>query len=269
MPAKLTYTTLAEVPEGIREFAKEGDDGQYVVVVDGADKVKEFRDKNIEVVKERDSLTAALTQYEQVTGVPLPDLETGKLSDFASALESLRDTKKRVDDGTLVENTSLEEAAANRVTEATQTMKAQLAEMAKDRDAHKNARVEAERRAESMQVENAVRLVASDPDVGMHDKAVNFILPHALQTFKVEGANVTAKAADGTVIYGSDGVTPLTIKEWLIKQRDDSDFLFKGAKGGGASGNGDTAAGGRLTQAELDKMKPQQRMQYARKHGLV
>ncbi len=57
----------------------------------------------------------------------------------------------------------------------------------------------------------------------------------------------------------------MSIKEWLLKERDESDFLFKGSKGGGANGNVDTASGGRLSQAELDKMTPHAKMQYARK----
>jgi len=268
MPAKLTYDSLADVPDGIQEFAKEGDDGKYVVVVDGAERVKEFREKNIEISKERDGLNASLAQYEQVTGVALPDLEEGKLSDFAKTLETLRDTKKKVEDGNLVENTSLEEAAAARVTDVTNSFKTQLAEIAKDRDAHKTAKERAEQRANAMQVENTVRLAAADPDIAMIDKAVTFVLPKALQTFRVEGdGTVTPKTSDGTVIYGSDGVTPMSMKEWLLKERSENDFLFQGSKGGGASGNADKASG-RLTQAQLDAMSPQEKMKYARKHGL-
>ena len=263
--AKLTYQSLSDVPEDLREEAKEGEDGQYTVNVAPASKVKEFRDKNIAVAQERDTVSAAMAQYEQVTGVALADLEEGKLTDFASALEALRETKKKVEDGKLVEETSLEEAAANRVTEVTNSFKTQLSDMAKDRDAHKTKAEAADKRAEAMQVENAIRLAASDPDIAMIDKAVSFVMPKAQTTFRVDDGKIVPKASDGTVIYGSDGVTPMSMKEWLLKERDENDFLFRGAKGGSASGNGDTAPG-RITQAELDKMSPQQKMQWARKN---
>lgn len=265
--ATLTYESLSEVPEDLQEAAKE-QDGKYVVNVVSSTKIKEFRDNNIAVTKERDALQGAIAQFENVTGVTVPDLETGKLSDFAKTLEQLRDTKKKVEDGALVENTSLEEAAAARVTEVTNNFKDQLAQMAKDRDAHKSARDAAERRANEMMVENAVRLIASDPDVGMWEKAVTMVLPQALKTFRVdtEEGKIIPKHGDGTIIYGSDGVTPKTMKEWLLEQREENTFLFKNSKGGGATGNADKE-GGRLTQAEIDKMTPQQRMQYARKHG--
>jgi hypothetical protein len=265
--ATISYNSLSEVPEDLRDGAKEAEGGKYVVNVTNAEKVKEFRDNNIALSKERDALTAAIAQYEGVTGVQVPDLETGKLSDFAKTLEGLRAVKKKVEDGKLVEDTSLEEASAARVTEVTTSFKTQLAEMAKDRDAHRDARVRAEQSANAMMVENAIRLVASDPDVAMIDKAVQMILPDALKTFRVEDdGKITPKSKDGTIIYGSDGVTAKSIKEWLLEQREEKDFLFKGSKGGGASGNTDTAPG-RMNAAELAKMKPAERMKYARKHG--
>ena len=264
--ATLKYASLSEVPEDLRESSKEVE-GEYVVNVTGADKIKEFRDNNIQLSKERDALTGALTQYEAVTGVTVPDLDTGKLTDFASALEALRAVNKRVEDGKLVEDTSLAEAAAARVTEVTAGFKTQLADMAKDRDAHRDKAINAEKHTNAMMVENAIRIVASDPDVAMIDKAVQMILPDALKTFRVEDdGKITPKSKDGTIIYGSDGVTAKSIKEWLLEQREDRDFLFKGSKGGGASGNTDNTPG-RLNAAELQKMKPADRIKYARQNN--
>jgi hypothetical protein len=266
--ATLVYSTLSEVPEDIRDSAKEGEDGKYTVKVAAAEKITEFRENNVKLSQQRDDLVAKLTRYEQVTGVSIEEAGT-KLVDFAKTLEALRDTKKRVDDGALVENTSLEEAAAARVTEVTNNLKSQLAEMARDRDAQKERAKAAEDSRNQMMVENSIRLAASDPDVAMLDKAVNLVLPQAFKVFRIEeGGKLTPKTSDGTVIYGSDGVTPMSVKEWLLKQRDDNDFLFKGSRGGGASGS-DSKTAGRLNAAELAKMTPQQRMNYARKHGLA
>lgn len=265
--ATLTYDSLSDVPESLRESAKEGEGGKYTVKVAPAEKITEFRENNVKLSQERDELVGKVSQYEQVTGVSLDDLGEGKLSDFAKMLESLRETKKKVDDGALVENTSLEEAAASRVTEVTNNFKAQLAEMAKERDAHKERAKSAEERANQMMVENSIRLAASDPDVAMLDKAVGLVLPSAFKTFRIEEGKLVPKTGDGTVIYGSDGVTPMTVKEWLLKQRDDNEFLFKGSKGGGAAGS-DQKNSGRLSAAELAQMTPQQRINYARKHGL-
>lgn len=265
--ASLTYATLTDVPDDLRDNAKE-EDGKYVVKVTSADKITEFRENNVKLSKERDTLVAQVTRYEQVTGVPLAEVSNGKLDSFAKVLEGLRETKKRVDDGALVENSSLEEAAAQRVTDVTNNLKNQLAEMARERDTHKEARTKSEERSNQMMVENSIRLVASDPEVAMLDKAVNLVLPQAFRVFRVEeSGKIMPKTSDGTVIYGSDGVTPMSVKEWLLKQRDDNDFLFKGSKGGGANGS-DQKGTGRMTNAELAGMSLQQRINYARKHNL-
>lgn len=264
--ATLTYNSLSEVPEDLREHAKE-EGTSFIVKVAPAEKITEFRENNVKLSQHRDSLLGTLSQYEQVTGVPIEALETGKLSDFAKMLESLRETKSKVEAGALVENTSLEEAAAARVSEVTNGFKGQIAEVAKDRDAWKDRATKESQRADHMLVENNVRLAASDADVAMLDKAVNLVLPAAFRVFRVEEGKLVPKTPEGTVIYGSDGVNPMTIKEWLLKQRDDNEFLFKGSRGGGASGS-DQKTAGRLSAAELSAMTPQQRMNYARKHGL-
>ena len=265
--ADLTYENLSAVPEDLREDAEEAG-GKYIVKVSATKKITQFRDNNVKLSQERDTLTQQLTQYEQVTGVTGEELATGKLTAFAKVLEGLRDVDKKVKDGVLVATTSLDEAAAARVTEVTNSWKLQLADSAKERDAHKARADASENRANQMQVENSVRLAASDPAVAMLDRAVNLLLPAAMRVFKVdENGKLVPKTADGTTIYGSDGVREMTVKEWLLKQRDENDFLFKGAKGGGANG-GSAKEAGRLTADELAGMSSIEKINYARKHGL-
>lgn len=259
----LTFDTLDMVPEGpLRDAATEGDDGKFSVKVEPAAKVTEFRDSNVALSKERDGLAATLTKYEGVTGVPLAEVE--KLEDFATLLTALRETKKNVDDGKLVENTSLEEAAAKRVTDVTKDFTAQLADSARERDAHKNRADKAENRADGMQVENAVRIAAAHPDVGMLDNAVRLVLTEAKDTFRITEGKMVPKSPDGTILYGSDGVNAMTVKEWLLKQREGQDFLFKGSKGGNADGAKGGALGDGMTDAKLAEMTPANRITWHR-----
>lgn len=264
--AQITYNSLSDVPEDLRDHAKEVE-GKYTVKVAPAEKITEFRENNVKLSQERDSLNQVLTKYETVTGVPLAEIK--KLEDFAKSLETLRETKKRVDDGVLVENTSLEEASAQRVTEVTNSFKAQLADLARDRDAQRDRVAKAEQRANNMMIENALRLVASDPEVGMIESAVKHLLPEAFHVFRVEdNGRVVPKTADGTIIYGTDGVNPMTVKEWMLRQRETSAYLFKGSNGGGSGGSIETN-GGRVDAAAIAKMSPAERINYARKHGLA
>jgi hypothetical protein len=264
--AVITFKSLAEVPEDLRVTARENAAGIYEVNVVPNDRIKEFRDNNVKLSQERDDLLGRMTRYETVTGVPVSDI--AKLEEFSKSLEELRATRKRVEDGILVENTSLDEAAAARVREVQEGLRGQLSEMARERDAHKTRASSAETRVNQMMVESLIRAAARDPDIGMLDNAVNLILPRAFETFRIEDDGMVAKNREGAIIYGTDGVSPMSAKEWLMKEREVNDFLFKGSRGGGAAG-GESSKTGRMSVAELAKMSPQARMDYARKNGLM
>jgi len=46
------------------------------------------------------------------------------------------------------------------------------------------------------------------------------------------------------VRYGRDGVTPMTLEEWVDAQTSDAPHLFESNAGGGAASNGGGAAAG-------------------------
>lgn len=272
MPLKshtFSFDSLSDVPEVYKDVAKESD-GKYTVQVVHADDVKEFRDNNVGLMKERDTMLATLGQYEQATGITLADLTEGKatLEDFSEVLSSLKETKQRVDDGKLVEETSLEEAAAARVAKVRQELQGQIDALTKDRDAHRDARTAAERAKEEFQIENILRAAAGDPEVAMIENAVSMILPQALRVFKLDEGRIVAKEADGTTMYGQDGMNPMTPKEWLLKQRDVHSYLFQGSRGGGAAGSSDGTPG-KMSFEQMKKqgLRPEQIMEMARKQA--
>ena len=270
MPATLTYENLSDVPEALRDNATEND-GKYTVAVEPAAKLKEFRENNIAISQERDEVKGLLSGYEQVTGVSLEAIKdgTGSLDDFAKTLTTLKETKQRVDDGALVENTSLEEAAAKRVEEAHANYRDQLASMAKERDAHKERADKADQRANNMVVENAVRIAAAHPDVAMLDKAVTHVLPAIQAIYNVdEKGEIVPKAADGTILYGSNGIDPMPLTEWLQNYRKENDFLFKGSKGGGSTGgSGGEGQASDFNAMQAKGMNPAQAINAARRAG--
>lgn len=261
----LSYNSLTEVPDGLRDSAVEGEDGVFTIKVAPAQKITEFRENNVKLSKERDELTAVLTRYEQATGIGMKEAET--LDDYVKRVRELEDTKRLVEDGKLVENTSVDEAAQARVSEVTKNFQTQLQQMAQERDVHKDRAKQAELRLNGAIIENQMRFVAADPDVAMNEGAVSLLLNEAQTLFRVEEGKLVPKAADGTVVYGSDGVNPMTLKEWATKQREERPFLFKGTQGGGASG-ADNKTTGRLTNAELAAMTPAQRMNWSRANPL-
>jgi hypothetical protein len=62
--------------------------------------------------------------------------------------------------------------------------------------------------------------------------------------FKLVNGAPRAFEADGqSVRYGRDGVTPMTLDEWVDAQVSDAPHLFESNAGGGAAGNGSSGAG--------------------------
>jgi len=56
--------------------------------------------------------------------------------------------------------------------------------------------------------------------------------------FKLVNGVPRAFESDGTTVrYGKDGVTPMTLEEWVDAQTSDAPHLFESNAGGGAAGN--------------------------------
>ena len=64
--------------------------------------------------------------------------------------------------------------------------------------------------------------------------------------FKLVNGAPRAFEADGTTVrYGKDGVTPMTLEEWVDAQVSDAPHLFESNAGGGAAGNASGGSGNR------------------------
>ena len=56
--------------------------------------------------------------------------------------------------------------------------------------------------------------------------------------FKLVNGAPRAFEADGTTVrYGKDGISPMTLEEWVDAQVADAPHLFESNAGGGAAGN--------------------------------
>ena len=78
-----------------------------------------------------------------------------------------------------------------------------------------------------------------------------------------DDGNVVALDADGDVVYGKDGKTPLTVAEWLEGVKEEMPNLFVMPKGAGANGSG-SGVGVNLHRS---KMTAEQKGDFIRQHG--
>jgi hypothetical protein len=254
----IVFPKLEDLPEELRSFAKAADAGGFVINLVANDKLKEFRENNIAVSKERDDLKAVVSQVHAL----FPEFNAEKVT---AELTELRGTHKRVKDGTLKESTAIEAALAER----TQNMKAdyegQINARAAEAKAAKDRNTILESRIKTQAIRQTILGAVMDEKAGVQSSAIEDIVQRALGVFSVEGdgERVIPKSGDA-IIYGSDGTSPMSPAEWVESLKGKSPHLFKQSTGGGGNlnGGGDKRFGGFSTE-EIAKMSPEEKIRIA------
>lgn len=229
MAIKSRYKTEAEVPVELKtSYIKKQviENGtpvdMWVLDVDGdmvpRDRFEEFRANNIDLKKQLDTLT------EQFKGI-----EPAKVRELLKTQEDLEADK-------LVKAGKVDELVARRVTQAkadfdakTTAAAAQIALMAAQ--------------LSEVQINQGVLLAGTKR--GVRATATMDLINRARSVFSLnQDGKVIALDRDGKSIrYGSDGVTPLSVEEWVNLQVTEAPHLFESNQGSGASGNGSGGAG--------------------------
>ena len=212
MGLKLKFKDVKEIPAGDeRHYVERGGEWLLDVENDGSKaKLEEFRQNNI-------ALSNQLKRFEGID----PD-----------AVRQLAEEKHK-----------LEEAAQIKAGEVDKVLAARLkAELDKV-----HAPVVAERdalhgRLTAIQIDQAV--VNEATKRGLRATAITDITARARMTFKlVDGV---PQAFDGERMRtGKDGVSPMTLAEWVDALVSDAQHLFEANAGGGAAGSGGGVTGNR------------------------
>ena len=250
----IIFDTLDQVPEGLKEAAKTNDAGKIVVKVVPQAKLDEFRDRNIAVSKERDELVAIATKAKELLG---EDFDAA-----ATSLNELRSIAQRVKDGQLVENKGLEEALTERTAKMREEFQAENQRLAGLAKQWQDKFGQTDQKLRRTYVDRAITDVVLDEASGVHHKALGDILGRAYSVFEVgDDGKLTAKRGDA-VLYGSDGATAMSPKEWIATLKEEAPYFFKGSNGGGSSGADGNSING-MTTSEIAKLSPEQRLQIA------
>ena len=89
----------------------------------------------------------------------------------------------------------------------------------------------------AIQIDQGVTTVATKK--GLRPTAIPDITARARSVFRLVNGVPTAFESDGkTVRAGKDGITPMTLEEWVDTQVADAPHLFESNTGGGAAGTG-------------------------------
>jgi hypothetical protein len=231
MALKLKYKTKDEVPAELQAIYVERD-GEFALDVDGVvEKAKhdEFRTANAALKKELDE------QRKRFEGID-PD-EVRKLADEKRQLEESQQLKLG----------EVEKVLENRMKNAKAEWDKQFTTVSAERDSL-NSRLTA------IQIDQGVTTVATKK--GLRPTAIPDITARARNVFRlVQGAPVAYEADGKTMRVGKDGMTPMTLEEWVDSQVADAPHLFESNSGGGAAGDGSGSTAGRVGRTVKNPFK--------------
>ena len=217
MALKYKYTTKQEIPAEQQSLYVEREGAFYLDAEGVVDKAKadEMRLHNIDLRKQIEESLRTATEERQ----------------------KIQAEKERLE---LIAQGHKPEEIEKLVTERLKGLKAdwdkQFAAVTGERDSLTT-------RLTSIQIDQGVITVATKR--GLRPTAIPDITSRARTVFKLVNGAPQAFEADGkTVRYGKDGITPMTLEEWVDAQVADAPHLFESNAGGGAASNGAGGAAG-------------------------
>lgn len=250
----IVFKTREEIPEGLREHAEEKE-GAFVLDAAPGKKLKEFRDNNIAVVKERDTYKNKAAEYAAAFGEDIPKT--------TAELAELRTIKQKVDDNKLQGTDKIEATVAARAKVIEDGYKGQITE-AQQKLANitaKNADLALKYKRSVLRQE--ITAVAMAGDSGANPEALTDILACAETDFAVNDDGKPVRMNGEAVVYGADGVTAMTPREWLAGLLKSKTYFQKPSVGGGASGGRSTGNFG-MSDKDFQALPPAERMRLDR-----
>jgi hypothetical protein len=181
----------------------------------------EFRDNNIALIKERDSVTTKLKGFD---GVDVTEYHT--LKEGAAKLKKVGIDK--TDD--------LAALIAEQVSKAIKPVQDNLNTMTQERETLK-------KQVAASAVDDHIRTAALA--AGARENAIDDILNRGRKVFQSEDGKVVAKDGDKPRFSAADPAKQLGAEEWVSDLAKTNDFLFKPSGGGGAGGGGGGGGGGK------------------------
>ena len=229
MALKPKYDSLKEIPaEDVRLYVER--DGAWHLDVDQRElkaKLDEMRNNNI-------ALSKRVADYEKRFEGIDPE-----------AVRKLAEEKQRLEEERQLKAGEAEKVIESRVAAVRGDLQKQVAALTSERDAFGAQLV-------TIRIDQGV--VSAATKRGLRLTAIPDITARARMVFRlVEGAPRAYEADGQTVRVGKDGITPMTLDEWVEQQVADAPHLFESNAGSGAVGNGSGGVGNRSVKNPFRK----------------
>lgn len=252
MALKLSIAKLEDVDEASRPLYKMGGDGKYHLdTEEDAEtkaKIKEFRDNNVKLLKEKEELEKKLAS----------------LGDPAD-IEKMKKKIQAIDDKQMIEAGKLDELVAQKVERMKIDYENQLNAMKTALEKKDTDLLKLNDRLSEVLIDSEITRAVTAVG-GVRKEALQDLIARGKRVWKLEDGKPVPKEGDKT-LYGKDGKSILTFDEWAAIQFETAPFLFEASAGSGAAGAGN-AGKGTIKQSEKEaiaKMPPQERLKHL--HG--
>ncbi len=220
MALKFKFKSREEIPAELANLYVERE-GVFVLDAEGVvekAKLDEFRTTNLALTKERDELK------QRFEGID------------PEQVRQLAEEKLRLEEEKQLKAGEVEKVMETRIKNLREEWDKQVKALSGERDSLTS-------RLTAIQIDQGVTTAATKR--GLRPTAIPDITARARLVFRLVNGSPRAFEADGTTLrYGKDGVTPMTLEEWVEAQVADAPHLFESNAGGGAAGNASGGSGG-------------------------
>ena len=218
MALKFKFKGREEIPAELAHLYVERE-GAFVLDAEGVvDKAKldEFRTNNVALLAEIEELKR---KFEGID---------------PQAVRALEAEKRRLEEAQALKGGEVEKVVTARVQALRGEIEKQLGAVSAERDSLSS-------RLADVQINQGIVLAATKR--GLRASAIPDATLRARNVFRLDGGVARAFEADGkTPRFGRDGVTPLTLDEWVEGLVAEAPHLFESNAGGGAVGGGSGGA---------------------------
>lgn len=211
-----------KVQSGTDDYVLDQDDSSY------KDKLSEFRNNNIKLAQEQETLRKEMEKFEGV--------DPAKYSEYQERLQQLEDKK-------LLEEGDVEKLIESRTDRMRSDYEGRIAKLEENNQALSGEKGLIEGKLATVVIDSEVQQGVSSIGA-VRQNAMKDVLARARTVFQLREGEVTPIGADGNVLYGADGKNPLTISEWCSGLAEEAPFLFEGSQGSGAAGDGGSGGTG-------------------------
>lgn len=228
---------LEEVPEELRSYYTEAEDGKFRIQVNGLvpkSTLAEFRNTNTELMKQLASVEEQITLWKVLGEDP---------TEINKELKELRALRTRVEDKDLIDRRGFDEALNKRTAEMKASTDNQIRTLTEELQRITSERDTAVARYQQSMVNR--ELTDAALAAGVLPPAIPDVLSRAREHGWIlnDKGRVVQRDNDGGTQYviGADGASPLTPREWLNGYvRDTAPHFFAALSGGGSFGSTST-----------------------------